>query len=81
MNDAWGIDEEGWLLRDGGSYGLKEEEAQDSKHDEEFDEDDDPQLPAPRHLPETIEVEIKDSAQEVHGFQRRREGKSYLLLR
>ena len=81
MNDAWGIDEEGWLLRDGGSYGLKEEEAEESEHDEEFDEDDDPQLPAPRHLPETIEVEIKDSAQEVHGFQRRRKGKSYLLLR
>ena len=47
----------------------------------EFDEDDDPQLSPPRHLSESIEVEIKDAAQEVHGFQRRREGKSYLLLR
>ena len=53
----------------GRCHGAEEEDAQDAEHHKEFDEDDDPQLASPRHLPEAFDVEIYDSAKEIHGFE------------
>lgn len=44
------------LLQDIG----EKEELQDGKHDEELDQDDPPEFPAPGHVPETVIIEVKD---------------------
>jgi hypothetical protein len=47
----------------------EENQLENREHDEKFDDDDNPELPAQRHAPEAVQVELEDGFQEFHGMR------------